>query len=179
MREGELLNVNICHPPRLKSVHQWCNWTQVGGPRGAGAGLWRWGERGNDRADLIWMVQLVLAMEPSWLARPWSAAQVLSVLKSLSNLTEVAGSSSDLSHLLTSARDLSQTVETYISASLQWWKICFISLWYGGMCSPGMCSGKGNLRGKGLNGSAQFCHACRRKVLASRKASELGTIYCS
>lgn len=74
------------------------------------------GQRRGDRQNSIEMVQPVQAMEPSWLTRPWSAAQIFSALKSLSNLTEVAGSSSDLSHLLTSARDLSQTVEIYISA---------------------------------------------------------------
>lgn len=74
------------------------------------------GERGGDRQNSIEMVQ---AMEPSRLTQPWSVAQIFSALKSLSNLTEVAGSSSDLSHLLTSARDLSQTVEIYISAPLQ------------------------------------------------------------
>lgn len=102
----------------------------------------------------IEMVQPVQAMESSWLTRPWSVAQIFSALKSLSNLTEVAGSSSDLSHLLTSARDLSQTVEIYISAPLQWWKICFISLWCGATCCLGTCSGKAKLRAKGLSGFA-------------------------
>lgn len=51
-----------------------------------------------------------------------------------------------LSHLLASTRYLYQTVEVNISASLQWWKICFISL-YGVTCSPGMQSGKAKMRG--------------------------------
>lgn len=154
---GEILNVNIFLPPWFQSVYQWCNQTEA---RGAAGGLQELaseergekGERGGDRQNSIEMVQPVQAMEPSWLTQPWSVAQIFSALKSLSNLTEVAGSSSDLSHLLTSARDLSQTVEIHISAPLQWWKICFISLWCGATCCLGICSGKAKLRGKGLSG---------------------------
>lgn len=126
------------------------------GRRSAGAGPWRERSEGGKRQwqNSVEMVQPVQAMEPSWLTRPWSVAQIFSALKSLSNLTEVAGSSSDLSHLLTSARDLSQSIEIYISAPLQWWKIHFISLWCGATCCLGMCSGKTKLRGKGLSSFA-------------------------
>lgn len=63
--------------------------------------------------DPIGMVHTVLATESNWLTEPSSAAQILSALKSLSNLTEVAGSSSDVSDLLTSSRDLSQSACLY------------------------------------------------------------------
>lgn len=63
------------------------------------------------------MVQPVLPVEPSWLAQPHRAAQILSVLKSHGDRT---GPSSAVSHLLASARDLSQTVKIHIAASLPW-----------------------------------------------------------
>lgn len=74
----------------------------------------------SDRADPIGMVQPARAVEPSWLARPRGTAQISSALKSLCDLAEEAVSSSDVSRLLTSARDLGQAVEIYTSASLQW-----------------------------------------------------------
>lgn len=154
MGREEILNVNVFLPPWLQSVCQWCNQTEARGVAGGVQELGSEERRGKEVLNSIEMVQPVRAMEHSWLAGPWSVAQIFSALKSLSNLTEVAGSSSDLSHLLTSARDLSQTVEIYISAPLQWWKICFISLWCGATCCLGMCSGKAKLRGKGLSGFA-------------------------
>lgn len=123
------------------------------------------------------VLQMVPTVEPCWLSQLWDTAQVWSILKFLRDLTEVAGSSSDLSHLRASARDLCQTVEVNISAFLQWWKICFISL-YGATCSPGMRSGKAKMRGKGLRSSAKFCHVEGRNIFASRKASQFNAIYC-
>lgn len=104
------------------------------------------GEGGVYRNGPSRVLQIVPTVEPCWLSLLWGMAQVWSILKFLRDLVEVAGSSSDLSHLLASTRYLYQTVEVNIFASLQWWKICFISL-YGVTCSPGMQSGKAKMRG--------------------------------